>query len=75
MGEIRFNLKMYRLSNKFLFSGSQPNPFKKLAENLSAGGKSVTFYNLPALQDPRFEKLPYSIRVLLESAIRNCDEF
>ena len=27
------------------------------------------------MSDPRYAKLPYSIRVLLESAIRNCDEF
>jgi len=30
---------------------------------------------LPALNDSRIERLPYSIRVLLESAVRNCDEF
>ena len=28
-----------------------------------------------ALGDKRLAKLPFSIRVLLESAIRNCDEF
>ncbi|XAR73729.1 Aconitate hydratase, partial [Bertholletia excelsa] len=32
-------------------------------------------YSLQDLHDPRIEKLPYSIRILLESAIRNCDEF
>jgi len=30
---------------------------------------------LPALADERYQKLPYSIRVLLESAVRNCDNF
>jgi len=35
----------------------------------------VTYYNLPGLSDPRLDRLPFSIRVLLESAIRNCDEF
>ncbi len=35
----------------------------------------MTYFNLPALNDPRLERLPFSIRVLLESAIRNCDEF
>jgi len=34
-----------------------------------------SYYNLPALGDNRLEKLPYSIRVLLESAVRNCDDF
>jgi len=27
------------------------------------------------LNDPRVEKLPFSIRVLLECALRNCDDF
>jgi aconitate hydratase len=30
---------------------------------------------LPAIGDSRLDSLPYSIRVLLESAVRNCDEF
>jgi aconitate hydratase len=30
---------------------------------------------LPSLQDNRIDRLPYSIRVLLECAVRNCDEF
>jgi aconitate hydratase len=33
------------------------------------------FYNLTSLGDSRLQNLPYSIRVLLESAVRNCDEF
>jgi aconitate hydratase len=32
-------------------------------------------YSLTALNDPRVSNLPYSIRVLLECALRNCDEF
>uniref|UniRef100_A0A453Q3U8 Aconitate hydratase n=8 Tax=Triticinae TaxID=1648030 RepID=A0A453Q3U8_AEGTS len=39
------------------------------------GGEYGKFYSLPALNDPRIDKLPYSIRILLESAIRNCDGF
>jgi len=34
-----------------------------------------SYYKLPALGDKRLEKLPYSIRVLLESAVRNTDDF
>nr|AOE43274.1 aconitate [Cavenderia deminutiva] len=34
-----------------------------------------SFYNLQKLNDKRIEELPYSIRILLESAIRNCDNF
>uniref|UniRef100_A0A0D6QVW4 aconitate hydratase n=1 Tax=Araucaria cunninghamii TaxID=56994 RepID=A0A0D6QVW4_ARACU len=39
------------------------------------GGEYGKFFSLPALNDPRTDKLPYSIRILLESAIRNCDNF
>uniref|UniRef100_A0A7N0TIU7 Aconitate hydratase n=1 Tax=Kalanchoe fedtschenkoi TaxID=63787 RepID=A0A7N0TIU7_KALFE len=53
------------------------NPFKHIFTNLPrpGGGEFGKFYSLPALNDPRIEKLPYSIRILLESAIRNCDNF
>ncbi|KAF5949315.1 hypothetical protein HYC85_011308, partial [Camellia sinensis] len=55
------------------------------------GGEFGKFYSLPALNDPRIDNylelnilltitglqdmLPYSIRILLESAIRNCNNF
>ncbi|KAK1262433.1 hypothetical protein QJS04_geneDACA001271 [Acorus gramineus] len=39
------------------------------------GGEFGKYYSLPALNDPRIDRLPYSIRILLESAIRNCDDF
>ncbi|XP_042429702.1 aconitate hydratase, cytoplasmic-like [Zingiber officinale] len=39
------------------------------------GGEFGKYYSLPALTDSRIDRLPYSIRILLESAIRNCDEF
>ncbi|KAL7218968.1 hypothetical protein ACSBR2_012103 [Camellia fascicularis] len=39
------------------------------------GGESGKFYSLPALNDPRMDMLPYSIRILLESSIHNCDNF
>ncbi|KAL2476321.1 Aconitate hydratase 2 [Abeliophyllum distichum] len=53
------------------------NPFKGIFTGLPkpGGGEFGKFYSLPALNDPRVEKLPYSIRILLESAIRNCDNF
>jgi len=37
--------------------------------------RTYSYYSLPALGDDRYAKLPYSIRVLLESAVRNCDDF
>ena len=37
-------------------------------------GQEVKFYDVARL-GPEFQKLPFSIRVLLESAVRNCDNF
>uniref|UniRef100_A0A5B7BK45 Aconitate hydratase n=1 Tax=Davidia involucrata TaxID=16924 RepID=A0A5B7BK45_DAVIN len=53
------------------------NAFKRILTSLPkpGGGEFGKFYSLPALNDPRIDKLPYSIRILLESAIRNCDNF
>ena len=50
------------------------NPFKHVLKDLKLS-KSFEYFSLPALQDSRVDQLPYSIRVLLESAVRNCDEF
>jgi len=52
-------------------TGPRANPFDSVKTSL--GGSH--FYNLPRLGDSRLETLPYSVRVLLESAVRNCDEF
>ncbi|GBG67648.1 hypothetical protein CBR_g776 [Chara braunii] len=53
------------------------NPFKQLLRDLpdGSGGIYGKYYSLKALNDPRIDKLPYSIKILLESAIRNCDNF
>ena len=52
------------------------NPFdSKCLESLEVNGEPLKLYNIGSLEDPRLAKLPYSIRVLLESAIRNCDNF
>ncbi|XP_057993659.1 aconitate hydratase 1 isoform X2 [Hevea brasiliensis] len=61
----------------FLLFSVNENPFKSILKTLERpdGGEFGKFYSLPALNDPRIDKLPYSIRILLESAIRNCDEF
>lgn len=42
------------------------------------GTEEATYYRLSKLEDDgltKVSKLPYSIRVLLESVLRNCDEF
>ncbi|CAN4102704.1 unnamed protein product [Withania somnifera] len=53
------------------------HPFKGIFTSLPkhGGGEFGKFYSLPALNDPRIDRLPFSIRILLESAIRNCDNF
>ncbi|EEQ98651.1 aconitase, putative [Perkinsus marinus ATCC 50983] len=50
----------------------QSNPFQKCYKKLDSGH---AFYDLNELHDDRVKKLPFSIRILLESAVRNCDEF
>jgi aconitate hydratase len=51
------------------------NPFAHLKQELKSGDDVYHYYNLKDLKDERLEQLPFSIRVLLESAIRNCDDF
>ncbi len=53
---------------------SLPNPFNTRA-TFEANGASHSFYSLPALKSAGFavERLPVSIRVVLESLLRNCD--
>ena len=57
-------------------SFASKNPFaSQCLKEFTIGSNKYNYYSLAALQDDRVGKLPYSIRVLLESAIRNCDEF
>jgi aconitate hydratase len=51
-----------------------PNPFNTL-QTFSANGASHRFYSLPALEASGFnlKRLPVSIRLVLESLLRNCD--
>jgi len=53
---------------------SLPNPFNTLA-TFSANGATHTYYSLPALAKAGFaiDRLPVSIRVVLESLLRNAD--
>jgi aconitate hydratase len=53
---------------------SLPNPFNTL-QSFSANGTSHQFYSLPALEQAGFKvsRLPVSIRLVLESLLRNCD--
>jgi aconitate hydratase len=53
---------------------SLPNPFKTL-QTFAANGASHPFYSLPALEQAGFQvsRLPVSIRLVLESLLRNAD--
>ncbi len=53
---------------------SLPNPFNTL-QKFSANGAEHSFYSLPALEQAGFKvsRLPVSIRLVLESLLRNCD--
>ena len=53
---------------------SLPNPFNTL-QSFTANGVEHKFYSLPALQQAGFnvKKLPVSIRLVLESLLRNAD--
>ncbi|XP_066155244.1 cytoplasmic aconitate hydratase-like [Euwallacea fornicatus] len=50
------------------------NPCNKYLKTLSIGGKEYNYYDISALGE-KYNHLPYSIRILLESAVRNCDNF
>ena len=47
-----------------------------LQEFRTAGGRTGRFYSLPALEKAgigKISRLPVSIRIVLESVLRNCD--
>jgi len=55
---------------------SLPNDVFNSRSTFSAGGKDIGVYRLGALTDQgigHVDKLPFSIKVLLESVLRNCD--
>jgi len=52
------------------------DPFQA-RDSISIGSREAVFYRLSKLEDAGFARigmLPYSIRMLLESVLRNCDE-
>ena len=51
------------------------NPFNSIKSTFQHKGQDVSFYSLAHLKDKRLNSLPFSIRVLLENAIRNHDNF
>lgn len=55
---------------------SQNDPFKTQRNLKTTDGKEGVYYSLPALEEAgigKISRLPVSIRVVLESVLRNCD--
>ena len=53
-----------------------PHPFQDTFQTFrTASGKEGTFFSLPALAKtiPSVSRLPVSLRIVLESVLRNCD--
>ncbi|XP_039137936.1 aconitate hydratase, cytoplasmic-like [Dioscorea cayenensis subsp. rotundata] len=75
--QIRSSAALARGFERRFASMATKNSFEGILTRLAkpGGGEFGKYYSLPALDDPRIDRLPYSIRILLESAIRNCDEF
>lgn len=54
---------------------SEAHAFASTQHDLTVDDKVYKMFKLDQLNDARYNKLPFSIRVLLESAVRNCDNF
>ncbi|XP_011871581.1 PREDICTED: cytoplasmic aconitate hydratase-like isoform X3 [Vollenhovia emeryi] len=50
------------------------NPYKGLLKSIKIGLKDCQYYDIGSF-GTKYDALPFSIRVLLESAVRNCDNF
>lgn len=69
--------------NRFIFKKfSSKNPFQQQCyKQLKINNQNYNYYNISSLGPSvgiitlTLEQLPFSIRVLLESALRNCDDF
>ncbi|XP_043933759.1 iron-responsive element-binding protein 2 [Protopterus annectens] len=55
-------------------AGSSGHPFQHIIEPLPEKSHQK-FFNVSKLGEPKYDSLPFSIRVLLEAAVRNCDGF
>jgi len=51
------------------------NVYDKLIREFTLNNQIYKYYDLTELKDDRLDKLPFSIRILLEAAVRCCDEF
>lgn len=68
-----FRLRLLRAPGGRYYATSTRNPYEKLVRKLKVGSHEYRYFSLLDLKDSRLASLPYCIRILLESAIRNCD--
>ncbi|CAK9795657.1 Cytoplasmic aconitate hydratase [Anthophora plagiata] len=52
---------------------AEQNPYNQLLKSIKIGSKEYKYYDISNLE--KYDRLPFSVRVLLESAVRNCDNF
>jgi len=64
---------MFRKVNKTFCDKRKSNFVEKCKQTLVSGKQTYNYFDINAFNN--LSTLPYSIRVLLESALRNCDEF
>ncbi|XP_053977010.1 cytoplasmic aconitate hydratase-like [Hylaeus volcanicus] len=53
---------------------AEDNPFNNILKSIKVGSKEYKYYDVTHF-GKKYDRLPFSVRVLLESAVRNCDEF
>ncbi|XP_076175293.1 cytoplasmic aconitate hydratase [Ptiloglossa arizonensis] len=53
---------------------AESNPYKHLLKSIQIESKEYKYYDITDF-GKKYDRLPFSVRVLLESAVRNCDNF
>ncbi|XP_061381792.1 cytoplasmic aconitate hydratase-like isoform X1 [Danaus plexippus] len=56
------------------FFSEAPNPYSGLLKKLEVNNQSFSYFDITQL-GAKYDRLPFSVRVLLESCVRNCDNF
>lgn len=49
--------------------------FQSFLKEIEVNGETFKYYDVSKIDEAKYCRLPYSIRVIFESAVRNCDEF
>eukprot|EP01135_Chromosphaera_perkinsii_P005395 Nk52_evm3s345 gene=Nk52_evmTU3s345 len=49
------------------------HPFEKFVREVEVQGESFKYFDVKSIDETEYKKLPYCIRILLESLVRNCN--